>query len=36
MLEVFREVPESVDNTLLVAEMTDLEIPFGRNRSTGI
>ena len=31
MLDVFREVPEAVDNTLLVAEMTDLEIPFGRN-----
>ena len=31
MLEVFREVPESLDNTLLVAEMSDLKIPFGRN-----
>ncbi|MCH8473877.1 MAG: DNA polymerase III subunit alpha [Opitutales bacterium] len=32
MAEIFREVPESVDNTLAVAEMTsDLEIPFGEN-----
>lgn len=31
MLQVFKEVPESVDNTLHVAEMCDLEIPFGVN-----
>ena len=31
MLEVFREIPESVDNTVLVAEMCNLEIPFGVN-----
>ncbi|MCZ6672575.1 MAG: DNA polymerase III subunit alpha [Verrucomicrobia bacterium] len=31
MLEVFKEIPESLENTLLVAEMCDLEIPFGVN-----
>ena len=31
MLQVFREVPESLDNTLHVAEMCNLDIPFGVN-----
>ena len=31
MLQVFKEIPESLDNTLHVAEMCDLEIPFGVN-----
>ncbi|MDE0766897.1 MAG: DNA polymerase III subunit alpha, partial [Opitutaceae bacterium] len=31
MLEIFKEVPESIDNTVHVAEMCDLEIPFDEN-----
>jgi len=31
MLKVFHEIPESLDNTLHVAEMCNLEIPFGVN-----
>jgi len=31
MYEVFKEVPESLTNTVHVAEMCDLEIPFGEN-----
>lgn len=31
MREIFKEVPESLDNTVLVAEMCDLEIPFDEN-----
>ncbi len=31
MLERFREVPEAVDNTLRVAELVDLKIPFGED-----
>lgn len=31
MAQVFKEVPESLDNTLAVAEMVDLEIPFSEN-----
>ncbi|WP_309018287.1 DNA polymerase III subunit alpha [Pelagicoccus sp. SDUM812003] len=31
MYEIFKEVPESLDNTVHVAEMVDLEIPFGEN-----
>ena len=31
MLKVFHEIPESLDNTLHVAEMCNIEIPFGEN-----
>ena len=31
MHEIFKEVPESLDNTVRVAEMCDLEIPFDEN-----
>ncbi|MBT5167391.1 MAG: DNA polymerase III subunit alpha [Opitutales bacterium] len=31
MMEIFKEVPESIDNTVHVAEMCDLEIPFDEN-----
>ena len=31
MYEIFKEVPESLDNTVLVAEMCDLEIRFDEN-----
>ncbi len=31
MAEIFKEVPESVDNTLHVADMCDIEIPFNEN-----
>lgn len=31
MLEVFKEIPESLDNTLHVAEMCNIDIPFGEN-----
>lgn len=31
MAHIFREVPESVTNTRLVAEMVDLKMPFGEN-----
>ncbi len=31
MYEIFKEVPESLDNTVHVAEMVDLEIPFDEN-----
>ncbi len=31
MAQIFREVPESLDNTLRVAEQVDLQIPFGEN-----
>jgi len=31
MHEIFKEVPESLDNTVHVAEMCDLEIPFDEN-----
>ncbi|MCB1123607.1 MAG: DNA polymerase III subunit alpha, partial [Verrucomicrobiae bacterium] len=31
MLQVFKEIPESLDNTLLVAEMCDIKIPFNEN-----
>ncbi len=31
MLEIFGEVPESIDNTLALAERTDLQIEFGQN-----
>ena len=31
MLQVFHEVPESLDNTLHVADMCNVEIPFGVN-----
>lgn len=31
MLEIFKEIPESIDNTVHVAEMCDLEIPFDEN-----
>ncbi len=31
MFEIFKEVPESLDNTVHVSEMCNLEIPFGEN-----
>ena len=31
MMEIFKEVPESIDNTVHVAEMCDLEIHFDEN-----
>ncbi|MGJ3244375.1 MAG: DNA polymerase III subunit alpha [Opitutales bacterium] len=31
MAKIFGEVPESLDNTVALAEMVDLEIPFGEN-----
>jgi DNA polymerase-3 subunit alpha len=31
MGQIFKEIPESLDNTLLVAEKVDLDIPFGEN-----
>ncbi|MEM7672212.1 MAG: DNA polymerase III subunit alpha [Verrucomicrobiota bacterium] len=31
MLQIFRELPESISNTVKVAEMVDLDIAFGEN-----